>query len=220
MPGVARGWLATVSMECWGYVLFKHSLPSAELAVKFKEAFDQAKGTVSVMTPGSLADHRYHYSFGASLLNGESLAASVAGRRWMGFPFKLFLFNELAPLPCWKPRRDAVNLGLVVLVVSREDGFGPPTANQRTGPSVPWVSLPGPTGVLRCPGRMASEAERQPFVVVGVCCCQRLRVHGRGRVSRSDGTENTYTNSVALAGLSPNRLSKDIRICEAGFFAW
>ena len=36
-------------------------------------------------------------------------------------------------------------------------------------PSVPWVSLPGPTGVLRCPGRMASEAERQPSLCLLEC---------------------------------------------------
>ena len=41
---------------------------------------------------------------------------------------------------------------------------GPPTASRRNGPSVSWVSLPGPTGVLRCPGRMASEAERQTLL--------------------------------------------------------
>ena len=46
---------------------------------------------------------------------------------------------------------------------------GPPTASRRNGPSVPRVSLPGPAGVLRCPRKMASEAERQPsFVLVGV----------------------------------------------------
>ena len=31
--------------------------------------------------------------------------------------------------------------------------FGPPTAFRRNGPSVPWVSLPGPTGVMTHPGR-------------------------------------------------------------------
>ena len=41
---------------------------------------------------------------------------------------------------------------------------GPPTASRRNGPSVPRVSLPGPTGVLRCPGKMASEAERQTLL--------------------------------------------------------
>ena len=30
--------------------------------------------------------------------------------------------------------------------------IGPPTAFPRTGPSVPWVSLPGPTGVITRPG--------------------------------------------------------------------
>ena len=39
----------------------------------------------------------------------------------------------------------------------------PPTASPRKGPSVPWLSLQGPTGVLRCPGRVASGAERQPI---------------------------------------------------------
>ena len=29
--------------------------------------------------------------------------------------------------------------------------FGPPTAFRRNGPSVPWVSLPGPTGVMTHP---------------------------------------------------------------------
>ena len=32
-------------------------------------------------------------------------------------------------------------------------GVGPPTAFRRNGPSVPWVSLPGPTGVMTHPGR-------------------------------------------------------------------
>ena len=29
---------------------------------------------------------------------------------------------------------------------------GPPTASRRNGPVVPWVSLPGPTGVITHPG--------------------------------------------------------------------
>ena len=60
---------------------------------------------------------------------------------------------------------------------------GPPTASLRTGPSAPWVSLPGPTWALRCPGRMASEAERQPLVE---CVLVNVFVF----VFR---TENTYT---------------------------
>ena len=42
------------------------------------------------------------------------------------------------------------NLGLVVLVVSREACLGPPTALRR-GTGVPWVSLLGPTSVPQAP---------------------------------------------------------------------
>ena len=38
------------------------------------------------------------------------------------------------------------------VVVSHEVSVGPLTAFPRTGPSVPWVSLPGPTGVPQSPG--------------------------------------------------------------------
>ena len=31
-------------------------------------------------------------------------------------------------------------------------GVGPPTTFRRNGQSVPWVSLPGPTGVMTHPG--------------------------------------------------------------------
>ena len=42
-------------------------------------------------------------------------------------------------------------------------GVGPPTASRCNGPSVPWVFLPGPTGVPPMPSRMALGAERQPL---------------------------------------------------------
>ena len=34
----------------------------------------------------------------------------------------------------------------------RGELIGPPTASRRNGPSVPWVSLPEPTGVMTHPG--------------------------------------------------------------------
>ena len=42
--------------------------------------------------------------------------------------------------------------------------FGPPTAFRRKGPSVPWASSPGPTGVMTHQGD--EPPKRQPFVVV------------------------------------------------------
>ena len=63
----------------------------------------------------------------------------------------------------------AVDRGVVVLVVSRRACLGPPTAFPRTGPSVPWMSLPAPT--MGCSDAQAGWHRRQsakPFVVVGV----------------------------------------------------
>ena len=53
---------------------------------------------------------------------------------------------------------------VVVLVCGRivELVVGHPRPLRVRAPIVPVVSLPGPTGVLRYPSRMASEAERQP----------------------------------------------------------
>ena len=81
---------------------------------------------------------------------------------------------------------------------------GPPTAFPVGGTGVPWVSLPGPTGVPQSFFQGDSVAKRQPFlsVVVGVVgivtsCVPCARVP---RVSRdvittfcsSCATENTY----------------------------
>ena len=57
--------------------------------------------------------------------------------------------------------------------------IGPPTAFRRNGPSVPWVSLPGPTGVMTHPGRMMSHQSANPILLLctGVLLrCTELRL--------------------------------------------
>ena len=60
---------------------------------------------------------------------------------------------------------------------------GPPTASPLFGPQCTVGVLAGTHwGALRCPGRMASEAGRQPFVVVQCWClwtCDVDIVHAR-----------------------------------------
>ena len=51
----------------------------------------------------------------------------------------------------------SLHLDFAICVV----GVGPPTAFRRNGPSVPWVSLPGPTGVM-------TLDESSPQCTVGV----------------------------------------------------
>ena len=85
------------------------------------------------------------------------------------------------------------NLGLVVLVSSRVDGCGPPTASPRTGPV--YRGCPG-RDPLGCSDARAGWHRRQsanPFcgcwsVLLSVSSCS-----GRGRGSRSNAIENTYT---------------------------
>ena len=55
-------------------------------------------------------------------------------------------------------------------------GVGPPTASRCNGPSVPWVFLPGPTGVPPMP-RHDGTGSRAPTLVVPLC---RLRCAGGG----------------------------------------
>ena len=43
--------------------------------------------------------------------------------------------------------------------------IGPPTAFPLLGTGVPWVSLPGPTGVMTHPGRMMSHQSANPILL-------------------------------------------------------
>ena len=47
-------------------------------------------------------------------------------------------------------------------------GVGPPTASRCNGPRVPWVSLPGPTGVPPMP-KQDGIGSRAPTLVVALC---------------------------------------------------
>ena len=44
--------------------------------------------------------------------------------------------------------------------------IGPPTAFPLLGTGVPWVSLPGPTGVMTHPGRMMSHQRANPILLL------------------------------------------------------
>ena len=44
--------------------------------------------------------------------------------------------------------------------------IGPPTAFPLLGTGVPWVSLPGPTGVMTHPGRMMSHQSANPILLL------------------------------------------------------
>ena len=67
------------------------------------------------------------------------------------------------------------------------------------GPSVPWVSLPGPNSVPQSQG--FSVAKRQPFLIWLLVVLESWHhvclALVRGRVSRSCATENTYKYSRA-----------------------
>ena len=54
-------------------------------------------------------------------------------------------------------------------------GVGPPTAFRRNGASAPWVSLPGPTGVILIEGD--EPPKRQPLWLCRVCGRCRDRGH-------------------------------------------
>ena len=58
--------------------------------------------------------------------------------------------------------------------------IGPPTAFPLLGTGVPWVFLPGPTGVMTHPGRMMSHQSANPFLLfcTGVLLrCTELRLY-------------------------------------------
>ena len=67
---------------------------------------------------------------------------------------------------------------------------GPPTAFPRTGPMYRG-SLPGPTVVSQSPGWLCGKAPTLCVLVGALMLCDS-RVRGRGRVSRTGATENTY----------------------------
>ena len=65
------------------------------------------------------------------------------------------VWSSPAPLPCLSEDLSVVTFQCSVIVRDFAlwgVGVGPPTAFRRSGPSVPWVSLPGPTGVMTHPG--------------------------------------------------------------------
>ena len=51
--------------------------------------------------------------------------------------------------------------------------IGPPTAFPLLGTGVPWVSLPGPTGVMTHPGRMISHQSANPILLL----CSGVLLH-------------------------------------------
>ena len=120
-------------------------------------------------------------------------------------------FREPAPLPCKLPSVSlhlvAVSIGTCLLKARLSQALvcrvsfvgryvvelsGHPRPFPRTGPRVPWVSCLDPRGCHRVQDDPVTKG--QPLcVLVGVVTSCVLCARGRGRVSRSCATENTYT---------------------------